>query len=76
MSATSTPNGVFDAVTGVLTAVRRSLLLAMIVFGLALIILGMTVMSGIYAGLFGLWGALAVVVALLGIGSIQLLKRL
>lgn len=42
-----------------LTALRRSFSLSLTVFGVGLIILGMTVFDGVLAGMFGIWGLTA-----------------
>ncbi|MFC6962710.1 hypothetical protein [Halocatena marina] len=76
MPTTNTKSGPIDVVTGVLSAVRRSLLVAMAAFGFLLILLGMSITNGVYAGMFGIWGAMLIVIALIGIGAIQLLKRI
>lgn len=76
MPTTNTESGPIDIVTGVLSAARRSLLIAMAAFGFLLILLGMIITNGVYAGMFGIWGAMLIVIALVGIGSIQLLKRI
>ena len=47
----------------------------MAVFGLLLILIGMTILNGVYAGLFGIWGALLISVAVIGMVSLNLLKR-
>ena len=75
MATTGTESGSFEIVTRMLSAVRRSLLASMAVFGLLLILMGMTILNGVYAGLFGIWGALLIVVAVIGIVSLNLLKR-
>ena len=75
MATTGTESGSFEIVNRMLSAVRRSLLASMAVFGLLLILMGMTILNGVYAGLFGIWGALLIVVAVIGIVSLNLLKR-
>ncbi len=75
MATTGSESGSFEIVTRMRSAVRRSLLAAMAVFGLLLILIGMTILNGVYAGLFGIWGALLISVAVIGMVSLNLLKR-
>jgi hypothetical protein len=55
---------------------KQSLLVTMALFGVVLIVIGMTLLQGVYAGLFGIWGALLITAAAVGIVTVKLLKRL
>ncbi|MCO8256607.1 hypothetical protein NKF26_22575 [Haladaptatus sp. AB618] len=76
MATTGRESGPFDVVIEIVSAARRSLLVAMAAFGLLLIFIGMIILNGIYAGLFGIWGTLLILVAVIGIAGLELLKRL
>ena len=60
---------------GALLAIRRSAVLFTTLFGLALIAIGMSpFVTGVFAGMFGVWGATAVVCAVLGFIGVQALQ--
>lgn len=46
----------------ILIALRRSFFLSLTVFGICLIILGMTIFDGVLAGMFGIWGLTALLI--------------
>lgn len=46
----------------VLVVLKRSFFLSLTVFGICLILLGMTVFDGVLAGMFGIWGLTALLI--------------
>lgn len=58
----------------VFTALRRSLLLSTAAFGIVMIALGATVLKGVFAALFGIWGAMLIGMAAVGILGIRIVR--
>lgn len=68
-------NGLKNAALGVLAAIRRSFLLFVAVVGLVLVVIGASpLVNGLFAGMFGIWGATALVCAGLGFVGVKLLQ--
>lgn len=64
-----------DPLLGVLVAIRRSFVLFVAAVGVVLIAIGVLI-EGLFAGMFGIWGATALVCAGLAFAVVQLLKLL
>ena len=57
-----------------LTVLRRSLVLDLAILGTLLVAIGASpLVSGVYAGMFGVWGATAIICAGLGFVGVQVL---
>lgn len=70
-----TENGLKEVALGVLVAIRRSFLLFVAVVGLVLVAIGASpLVNGLFAGMFGIWGATALICAGLGFVGVKLLK--
>ena len=68
-------NGLKDVVLDALVAIRRSFLLFVAAVGLVLVAIGASpFVNGLFAGMFGIWGATALVCAGLGFVGVKLLK--
>lgn len=68
-------NGLKDVALAVLVAIRRSFLLFVAVVGLVLVAIGASpLINGLFAGMFGIWGATALVCAGLGFVGVKLLQ--
>lgn len=60
-------------ITGTLAHVWESILLRVAILGLLLIVLGWLVIDGVFAGMFGIWGASALFVGLSGFAIYKLI---
>ena len=64
-----------NAIAPVLVAIRRSFLLFVAAVGLVLIVLGISpLVDGLFAGMFGIWGATAILCAGLGFVVLRFLE--
>jgi hypothetical protein len=64
-----------NAALSVLVAIRRSFLLFVAAVGLILVAIGASpLVNGLFAGMFGIWGATALVCAGLGFVGVKLLQ--
>lgn len=59
----------------VLIALRRSFFLSLAVFGAGLTILGLTVLDGVLAGMFGIWGMTSLLIGGVTYGITKLLRE-
>lgn len=56
----------FEAITRVIDKVRTSASMVLLVFGASLILLGYLIQNGVWAAIFPIWGAAAVLFGLAG----------
>ena len=74
MTANSTDSGA-QSFDGLLNRIRSSTFIKIAVFGIVLILLGAFVLSGNIAAMFGIWGATAILIGLVGFSLAQYFYR-
>lgn len=67
MAPTERTSSVLGPLRGALASLLGSTFLSIAAFGVVLVLVGRFVLSGTIAGMFGIWGATAVLVGLVGL---------
>ncbi|QLH82003.1 hypothetical protein [Halosimplex pelagicum] len=75
-SGSSTGDAVKSNLLGVFRFIRSSFLVSLFGFGILQMVLGMFVLQGVVAGMFGIWGATFCLMAVLGYVIMYMLRRL